>query len=137
MCFLLIQSLLGNRLMLLACLIAIRLGLCLILCPGAKVAVVELPFDWISSDTAGGVGGTCVLRGCVPKKLMVYASEYAEAFKGSVGFGWVSLQVVWLCHGARGGPRALAGVMPFHAPPCQWAPNYGWEGLQRGRAAGS
>ena len=56
---------------------------------GAKVAVVELPFDWVSSDTKGGVGGTCVLRGCVPKKLMVYASQYAEEFKGSAGFGCV------------------------------------------------
>ena len=55
--------------------------------PGAKVACVELPFAYISSDTAGGVGGTCVLRGCVPKKLMVYASEYADAFKESAGFG--------------------------------------------------
>lgn len=54
---------------------------------GAKVAVVELPFEFISSDTAGGVGGTCVLRGCVPKKLMVYASEYASYFDDSVGFG--------------------------------------------------
>jgi hypothetical protein len=35
----------------------------------------------------GGVGGTCVLRGCVPKKLMVYASEYAEEFKAAEGFG--------------------------------------------------
>jgi glutathione reductase (NADPH) len=51
------------------------------------VAVVELPFEFISSDTAGGVGGTCVLRGCVPKKLMVYASEYASYFDDSVGFG--------------------------------------------------
>ena len=55
--------------------------------PGAKVAVCELPFDYISSDEKGGVGGTCVLRGCVPKKLMVYASEYAEDFKDSAGFG--------------------------------------------------
>ncbi|GBF98807.1 glutathione chloroplastic [Raphidocelis subcapitata] len=55
---------------------------------GARVAVVELPFEYISSDTAGGVGGTCVLRGCVPKKLMVYASEYASAFRDSEGFGW-------------------------------------------------
>ncbi|WIA30313.1 hypothetical protein OEZ86_000401 [Tetradesmus obliquus] len=55
---------------------------------GAKVACVELPFDYISSDSKGGVGGTCVLRGCVPKKLMVYASEYADDFKDSVGFGW-------------------------------------------------
>jgi glutathione reductase (NADPH) len=29
----------------------------------------------------------CVLRGCVPKKLMVYASEYNEGFKDSEGFG--------------------------------------------------
>jgi len=55
---------------------------------GAKVAVCELPFDFISSETRGGVGGTCVLRGCVPKKLMVYASEYADSFRDSVGFGW-------------------------------------------------
>eukprot|EP00878_Enallax_costatus_P019416 GHUV01020486.1.p1 GENE.GHUV01020486.1~~GHUV01020486.1.p1 ORF type:complete len:362 (+),score=107.11 GHUV01020486.1:197-1282(+) len=55
---------------------------------GAKVACVELPFDYISSETKGGVGGTCVLRGCVPKKLMVYASEYADDFRDSVGFGW-------------------------------------------------
>eukprot|EP00879_Flechtneria_rotunda_P031752 GHRR01034712.1.p1 GENE.GHRR01034712.1~~GHRR01034712.1.p1 ORF type:complete len:104 (+),score=33.14 GHRR01034712.1:167-478(+) len=54
---------------------------------GAKAACVELPFDYISSDTKGGVGGTCVLRGCVPKKLMVYASEYADDFRDSVGFG--------------------------------------------------
>ncbi len=57
---------------------------------GAKVAVAELPFEWISSDTAGGVGGTCVLRGCVPKKLMVYASQYAEEFRDSTGFGWAT-----------------------------------------------
>lgn len=34
------------------------------------------------------VGGTCVIRGCVPKKLYVYASEYASAFKDAEGFGW-------------------------------------------------
>ncbi len=60
--------------------------LCVLL-PGAKVAVCELPFQFVSSDVAGGVGGTCVLRGCVPKKLMVYASEYAEEFRDSTGFG--------------------------------------------------
>lgn len=48
---------------------------------------MELPFDFVSSEKAGGVGGTCVLRGCVPKKLMVYASDYAESFKDSTGFG--------------------------------------------------
>lgn len=34
------------------------------------------------------IGGTCVIRGCVPKKLYVYASQYAKEFKKSVGFGW-------------------------------------------------
>ena len=33
-------------------------------------------------------GGTCVIRGCVPKKLMVYASSFAEAFEDAAGFGW-------------------------------------------------
>ena len=33
-------------------------------------------------------GGTCVIRGCVPKKLMVYASEFSQAFKDAEGFGW-------------------------------------------------
>ena len=34
-------------------------------------------------------GGTCVIRGCVPKKLMVYASELFGAFRGRAkGFGW-------------------------------------------------
>ncbi|WP_144753824.1 MULTISPECIES: glutathione-disulfide reductase [Bartonella] len=34
------------------------------------------------------IGGTCVIRGCVPKKLYVYASQYANEFKKSTGFGW-------------------------------------------------
>src|SRR5215472_11622553 len=34
------------------------------------------------------VGGTCVIRGCVPKKLLVYASRFAEDFEDSVGYGW-------------------------------------------------
>lgn len=33
-------------------------------------------------------GGTCVIRGCVPKKLMVYASSFADAFEDARGFGW-------------------------------------------------
>lgn len=45
---------------------------------GARVGLVE----------EDRVGGTCVLRGCVPKKLMVYASEYASALVDAVGFGW-------------------------------------------------
>src|SRR3984893_15199544 len=34
------------------------------------------------------IGGTCVLRGCVPKKLLAYASQFAEAFADAPGFGW-------------------------------------------------
>lgn len=45
---------------------------------GARVAVIE----------EDRVGGTCVLRGCVPKKLLVYASEYASHFDDAAGFGW-------------------------------------------------
>jgi glutathione reductase (NADPH) len=33
-------------------------------------------------------GGTCVIRGCVPKKLYVYASQFAEHFEDADGFGW-------------------------------------------------
>jgi len=33
-------------------------------------------------------GGTCVIRGCVPKKLMVYASQFSEEFDAARGFGW-------------------------------------------------
>lgn len=33
-------------------------------------------------------GGTCVIRGCVPKKFMVYASEFAKTFKKAKGYGW-------------------------------------------------
>jgi len=45
---------------------------------GAKVAIVE----------AGRVGGTCVLRGCVPKKLLMYAAQYGEAIAEAAGYGW-------------------------------------------------
>ena len=50
---------------------------------GAKVAVAE----------EYRVGGTCVIRGCVPKKLFVYASQFAEAFEDAVGFGWTTDKV--------------------------------------------
>jgi glutathione reductase (NADPH) len=38
------------------------------------------------------VGGTCVIRGCVPKKLMVYASEFAKLFDLAKGYGWSGLE---------------------------------------------
>lgn len=33
-------------------------------------------------------GGTCVIRGCVPKKLLVYASQFSENFEDAAGYGW-------------------------------------------------
>lgn len=45
---------------------------------GAKVAIIE----------SVRVGGTCVLRGCVPKKLLVYGSHFAKEIEDSEGFGW-------------------------------------------------
>ena len=34
------------------------------------------------------LGGTCVIRGCVPKKLLVYASQFSEHFEDAAGYGW-------------------------------------------------
>src|SRR3954452_25276674 len=45
---------------------------------GARVAICE--------DSR--VGGTCVIRGCVPKKLLVYGSHYREEMEDAAGFGW-------------------------------------------------
>ena len=45
---------------------------------GAKVAVAE----------EYRVGGTCVIRGCVPKKLLVYGAHFAEDLRDAKAFGW-------------------------------------------------
>ena len=45
---------------------------------GARVAICE--------DSR--VGGTCVIRGCVPKKLLVYGAQFADAFADAAGYGW-------------------------------------------------
>ncbi|KAK9906912.1 hypothetical protein WJX75_010028 [Coccomyxa subellipsoidea] len=55
---------------------------------GAKVGLCELPRALISSDEKGGTGGTCVLRGCVPKKLMALAGLFAEDVQDAASFGW-------------------------------------------------
>jgi len=49
---------------------------------GARVAVAE----------EHRAGGTCVIRGCVPKKFMVYAAEVAHQMKVAEGFGWSGLE---------------------------------------------
>ena len=45
---------------------------------GARVAITE----------EYRYGGTCVIRGCVPKKLLVYASHFHEDFADAEGYGW-------------------------------------------------
>lgn len=45
---------------------------------GARVAVAE----------EYRYGGTCVIRGCIPKKLLTYASHYSEDFKDAAAYGW-------------------------------------------------
>eukprot|EP00963_Diacronema_lutheri_P008616 scaffold764_cov363-Pavlova_lutheri.AAC.4 len=55
---------------------------------GARVAICEMPFAAKASDVDGGVGGTCVIRGCVPKKLLVFGSHFREDFEDAKGFGW-------------------------------------------------
>ena len=45
---------------------------------GAKVAIAE----------SFRIGGTCVIRGCVPKKILVYASRFADSFADAAAFGW-------------------------------------------------
>jgi len=47
---------------------------------GAKVAIIEV----------NKVGGTCVIRGCVPKKLMVYAAKSKKNMISSEGYGLTS-----------------------------------------------
>ncbi len=41
------------------------------------------------------VGGTCVIRGCVPKKLLVYASRFADEFEDAAGYGWTVAEPVF------------------------------------------
>ena len=53
-----------------------------------KVGLCEMPFDPISSESKGGLGGTCVIRGCVPKKLLMYGSTFSTEFSDAAGFGW-------------------------------------------------
>jgi glutathione reductase (NADPH) len=54
---------------------------------GAKVAIVE-EYRW---------GGTCVIRGCIPKKLLVYASHVHDEIADAAGFGWTieGVQFSW------------------------------------------
>jgi len=46
---------------------------------GAKTVIVE----------ESRVGGTCVMRGCIPKKLLVFGAHFADDFEDAVGYGWI------------------------------------------------
>ena len=71
---------------------------------GARVAIAE----------EYRVGGTCVIRGCVPKKLLVYGSRYGGDFSDARGFGWncEELRFDWptLIGNVRGEVDRLNGV---------------------------
>ncbi|EPX78852.1 FAD-dependent oxidoreductase [Salipiger mucosus] len=56
----------------------------------ARVAAMDAEAK-VGLAEADRYGGTCVIRGCVPKKLMVFASEYAEVVEDASNYGW-SLQ---------------------------------------------
>ena len=45
---------------------------------GARVAIAE----------EYRIGGTCVIRGCVPKKFLVYGAEFSQSFRDAAGYGW-------------------------------------------------
>ena len=62
---------------------------------GARVAIAE----------EHRVGGTCVIRGCVPKKLLVYGSHFAEDLHDAKQFGWTCLNA------ALTGPRLRDSVL--------------------------
>ena len=56
---------------------------------GARVGLAELPFAVVSGKhSAGGLGGTCVIRGCIPKKLLVYGSQLRDELQDARGYGW-------------------------------------------------
>lgn len=71
---------------------------------GAKVAIAE----------EYRVGGTCVIRGCVPKKFLVYASAYGKAFKEAEGYGWTVGEIAhdWgtLCENLHAEVDRLSGI---------------------------
>jgi glutathione reductase (NADPH) len=84
------------------------------------------------------LGGTCVIRGCVPKKLYVYASRFADSFADAAGFGWTlsgtghnfaslkaskdreiaRLEQVYASNLQRVGVQSFAGRATLQAPQC-------------------
>ena len=73
---------------------------------GARVAIAE----------EYKVGGTCVIRGCVPKKLLVYGAHFAEDLNDAAMFGWDVPNALRLAGAARQcagrGRRGSKGSIP-------------------------
>src|SRR5947209_10497618 len=75
---------------------------------GAKVMIAE----------EFRIGGTCVIRGCIPKKLFVYASRFRDDFEDAEGFGWhvekTSFDWPTLVAGKEKEITRLSGVYGIH-----------------------
>src|SRR5262249_36768854 len=54
--------------------------------PAARIAATYGAGVMIAEEYR--VGGTCVIRGCVPKKLLVYASRFSGEFEDAERYGW-------------------------------------------------
>ena len=76
------------------------------------------------------VGGTCVIRGCVPKKLLVYGSKFAHEFEDAAAYGWTVPAPThsWATlrdnvqQGSRPPERAsISGCSKAPASSCTWA----------------
>ncbi len=59
----------------------------------ARLAAMSGPRSAVAEEDR--VGGTCVIRGCVPKKFMVYASEFSRNFAEAEGYGWSKIDSVF------------------------------------------
>jgi hypothetical protein len=83
---------------------------------GAKVALCE----------PSRIGGTCVIRGCIPKKLMRYGAAFADHFEASRAYGW---RMGSPCTGCgRPGTACCRRMWPFHD---ERAPQEGVKPMQR------
>jgi glutathione reductase (NADPH) len=83
---------------------------------GARALIVE----------GDRVGGTCVIRGCVPKKLMMYAAGFSGALREAAGFGWTDIggrfeMSRWADAKAREIDQ-LEGIATCFAPPASSSP---------------
>ncbi|MCX7659539.1 MAG: glutathione-disulfide reductase [Caldimonas manganoxidans] len=82
---------------------------------GAKVGIVE----------ASRVGGTCVIRGCVPKKLLMYAAQYGDALREAAEYGWDLAGAAPRFEMARWAARKAAEIDRLEGAYRQWLAHAG------------